>query len=739
MRKILFTFFLLFMIGQSFAQQLWSKKEATNTKIVTKDQYFRKSIPQKFEIYNLNLKDFISILSSKSNGLEIKLPTSEGDLQKFIVKESSNFDPILSAKFPMIKSYTGYGIDDPTAIAKIDFGTNGFHAIILSGNRSTVYIDPQTKDNKEYIVYRRKDLTKDENDFKCELDSSVITNKYQSQDVQKNADDGKLRTFRLALAATAEYSQFHLSQQGVGSGATDEVKKAAVLSAMNTTMNRVNGVYEIDLGVKMEIVANNDLIIFLDAATDGFSNSDAVALLSQNQTKCDTEIGSANYDIGHVFSTGGGGVAGLGVVCFSGSKARGVTGTNFPTNDPFDIDYVAHEIGHQFGANHTFNNSCNGNRSSSTAVEPGSGSTIMAYAGICSPNVQSNSDDHFSIISINEMWNRIQTTATCAVETNTGNAIPTADAGLDVSIPKSTPFVLRGVASDADGTASLTYNWEQVDNEIATMPPLSTNTGGPMFRSISSKTSPNRYMPALSTIIAGNTSTTWEVLPAVARELDFALTVRDNNPGGGASARSDIKVTVTDADSFTVAVPNSAVVWEAGTTETITWNKGTTDVAPISCSLVTIKLSTDGGLTFPITILANTPNDGSQDVIIPNNPTLTARIMVEAADNIFYNVNSIDFTIEEATASINDLALEGFKMYPNPVKGLLNLHFTMNDSDEVEILLYDIQGRKVKREYFSKSTLRFEESISLANLTSGIYLIKVRNGNKYITKKIILE
>ena len=739
MRKILSLFLFLSITGQLFGQQFWSKKENINFKYTNEEIYVRKSNPEKLDIYTLDLESFKSYLSSRNSGLEISLPINSNEFQKFQIRESSNLAPELSAKFPMIKSYTGYGIEDPTAIVKIDIGTNGIHAIVFSGNHSTLYIDPYTKDNKEYIVYQRADLNQEDQDFICQVEDSKKDDFNQPNLTERNADDGKLRTFRLALACTGEYAQYHLTQQGVDPGATDAVKKAAVLSAMNTTMNRVNGVYEKDLSVKMEIVANNDAIIYLDAATDGFSNTNAVSLLSQNQTTCDTEIGSANYDIGHVFSTGGGGVAGLGVVCSNGSKARGVTGRGAPINDPFDIDYVAHEMGHQFGANHTFNNSCSGNRNFSTAVEPGSGSTIMAYAGICTPNVQSNSDDHFSIISINEMWNRIQTTATCGVETATGNATPTADAGSDVAIPKSTPFVLRGIGTDIDGTSTLTYNWEQVDAEIASMPPLSINTGGPMFRSIPSKTSPNRYMPALSTIIAGNTSTDWEVLPSVARELDFALTVRDNNPGGSASARDDIRVTVTDADPFTVELPNTAVVWEGLTTQTVTWNKGTTDTAPINCSFVTIKLSTDGGLTFPITILSNTPNDGSQDIVVPDNPTTEARIMIEAVDNLFYNVNAIDFTINGATASIDDTILQDFKLFPNPAKDVLNLHFTMNDSNDVEILLYDLQGRTVRRVLYNNQSQKFEQSISTKDVASGIYLIKVNSGNKSVTKKLIIE
>ncbi len=501
-------------------------------------------------------------------------------------------------------------------------------------------------------MYNRNSLNQDDRDFKCEVEETA-KEELKNTNFAKNANDGKLRTFRLALVCSGEYAQFHLTRQNVAGSASELTKIQAVLSAMNTSMTRINGVFEKDLAVRMEIVASNHKVIFLDAATDNITDGNANTMINEVQTICDNEIGAANYDIGHIFSIGGDGLAGVGVVCSNGNKARGVTGIGSPVGDPYDIDYVAHEIGHQFGATHTQNNSCN--RTNSTAVEPGSGSTIMGYAGICAPNVLSvgpstgNSDDHFHAVSIAQMWSTIQSSATCAVQTNTNNAAPVAIAGPDYSIPKSTPFVLRGSATDADGTQSLTYNWEQIDTEIATMPPASTNTGGPTFRSLPSKMSPNRYMPALATVVAGNTASTWEVVPSVAREMNFSFLVRDNHAGGGSTARDDMKILVTNADAFTVTAPSTAVSWDAGSTQTITWNKGTTDTAPINCANVNIKLSTDGGLTFPIILKTNTPNDGTEDITVPDNVTSNGRILVEAADNIFYNVNSTNFTINTTT------------------------------------------------------------------------------------------
>ncbi|WP_435261700.1 reprolysin-like metallopeptidase [Tenacibaculum sp. nBUS_03] len=643
MKKITLLLLLLSLVTISNAQNYWKKIESDHQRSKS-EQYQRKNSPKKYHIFSLDIVSFSSHLNSRSknNSNIIELPNVHGKTSKYQVTESSNFEDGLAKKFPSIKSYSAKGIDDPSATAKISIGSDGVHVMITSGIYSTQYIDPHTKNNKTYISYRREHLNKNEDNFECKVKEIEKQPLSFIKTSARNANDGKLRTYRLALACSGEYAQFHLSRQGVSTTATEQVKKTAVLSALNTSITRINSIYERDLSVKMIIVANNDEVIFLDKETDPITDGNPNLMIDEVQSVCDNKIGNANYDIGHIFSIGGDGLAGLGVVCISGEKAKGVTGRPAPIGDPYDVDFVAHEMGHQFGANHTQNNSCQ--RATATAVEPGSGSTIMGYAGICFPNVQDNSDDHFHSVNIAEMWSTIQRTASCATTTNTGNNPPTANAGVDVSIPKSTPFVLKGIATDADGTSSLTYNWEQINNEIAIMPPVGTNTAEPLFRSLPSKTSPDRYFPKLENVI-NKTTSPWEVLPSVAREMDFSLTVRDNNPGGGASARDDIKITVTDANPFTVTAPSSSVTWDSGSSQTITWNKSTTDQAPINCANVRIKLSLDGGVTFPITLIESTPNDGSQSISIPNNPTNKARILVEAIGNVFYNVNSTNFTI----------------------------------------------------------------------------------------------
>ena len=450
------------------------------------------------------------------------------------------------------------------------------------------------------------------------------------------------------MACTIEYAAYHVNAAGL-SGGTLAQKKAAVLSAMVVTMTRVNGVFETDMSLRMNLIANNDLVIFIDS--DSFDNANAGTLINQSQTVIDATIGSANYDIGHTVSTGGGGLAQLNSPCTT-SKARGITGSGAPVGDAYDIDYVAHEIGHQWGGNHTFNNSCGGNRNNSTAVEPGSGTTIMGYAGICAPDIQSNSDAYFHTISITEMTNFINGTGSnCDDPLVSGNSAPTANAGADFTIPKGTPFILKGAGTDSNGD-TLTYCWEQIDIEATTQPPTQTATGGPNFRSLYATTSPNRYMPTLASVVAGVLNPTWEVVPTVARtNMDFALTVRDNRtPNGGQTQRDNMVLTIANVGPFLVTSPNTAVSYIGLTNQTITWDAAGTTANGINCANVDILLSTNGGLTFPTTLLAGTPNDGSQSVTIPNTPGTTNRIMIAGSNHIFYDVSNANFTITNAVS-----------------------------------------------------------------------------------------
>jgi hypothetical protein len=744
--SIIMLLLLMLFSFKSNGQELWKKLDIEKDAFQKKEIRDFKNFPIKYSLYQLDIDQVRNRVfkNSKSSSKTILLPNATGVLEAFEIRESSNFEKGLAAKFPTIKSYSASGIENPTSFAKISLGSDGFHAVIFAANGKTVYIDPYSKDNQQYIVYKTSDLKEEDALFKCNVEE--IAKKSMFTDAKSSVvNDGNLKIFRLALVCSGEYAQFHLENQNVSETASEAEKKTAVLSAMNTSMTRVNGVFEKDLAVKMVIVADNDKVIFLNAETDNITDGDPDKMIDEVQTIADSEIGNANYDIGHIFSTGGSGLAGLGVVCITGQKARGVTGRGSPIGDPYDIDYVAHEMGHQFGAGHTQNNSCN--RSNSTAVEPGSASTIMGYAGICAPNVQSISDAYFHAVSITQMQAVIASSGSCANLEANGNNAPVANAGLNYNIPKSTPFILKGTATDQDGMASLTYNWEQIDNEIGvTMPPAATNTVGPMFRSLPSNTSPNRYMPALATVISGSISSTWEVVPNVARDMTFSLLVRDNNTTGGATSRSNMLVTVEDAIAFTVTSQDAAVTWDAGNTQTINWNKGTTDEAPIDCQNVTIKLSEDGGLTFPIILAENTPNDGSENIIVPNNVTTQARIMVAATDNIFYNVNAVNFEIQSTIPSFVLKNTSGDLFACNSgdqtVDYTLNLDFINGFSETVSFATTGQPAGSVVS--FSPSTVNEDGDVvmSISNLdgiTAQDYTVNIEGNSTSVNQNIAIK
>jgi len=570
----------------------------------------------------------------------IQLPDPTGKLITFDLVESPVLEAELAIQHPNISTFTAYDIEGRGYYAKLDYTPQGFHAMVIAPEGKTFFIDPFSFGSNltDYIVYYRKDfISTIQKTFVCEVDDYLpMAERSNAPDLKSAYGTCELRTYRLALACTGEYAQFH---GGTVNGA---------LAAQVTSMNRVNGLYEKDLAIRMNIISNNNLIIYTNAGSDPYTNNNGGTMLTENVNNLGTVIGNANFDIGHVFSTGGGGIAGLRVVCGTG-KARGVTGSAAPIGDPFDIDYVAHEMGHQFGANHTQNNNCN--RNSATAMETGSASTIMGYAGICAPNVQNNSDDYFHNISLQEIGAFITGTAhTCPVKTPLANNGPTVTvSAATVNIPRSTPFSLTATGVDPNATNVLTYCWEQMNSQTSTQPPVATATGGPNFRSFDPSTSPTRYFPSLSAL-ASNGPFTWEVLPSVARTMAFRVALRDNAPGGGCTASANVTVNVDgNSGPFEVTYPTATgISWAGNSTQTVTWNVANTTNTPVSCANVDILISTNGGQTYTV-LLSNTPNDGTQSITVPNTPSTTCRIMVRCANGYFFDISNNNFTITGAT------------------------------------------------------------------------------------------
>jgi len=652
LKSLLYVFFFLLLISGLHAQNNFFNdvSEATIKQTAQK----RVLIPSKYRTIRLDssgLLSFFQLLPSEEKITNrnlapvIAIPMPDGTTASFRIWESAAMAPELAKVYTSIKTFTGQGIDDPTATIKLDWTMYGFHAMILSPVSGAVFIDPydqQTVTN--YISYYKKDYLKKE-PF-AEFGPIRMNPKAKPANVLAGICVGStLRTYRLAVACTYQYAK----------AVTGVVRptKDSVLAKIVTSVNRVNGVYEKELSIRLVLVANNIDIIFISLTTDPFTgNDDAGVLISESQQNIDAIIGNANYDIGHTFSTGGGGLAGLGVVCVTGQKAAGITGAPNPVGDPYDIDYVAHEIGHQFGANHTFNSeqgACGGNGVQGINVEPGSGSSIMAYAGICAPeNLQNNSDPQFHTLSFDEIvsYSNNSSGNSCAVKTGTGNTAPSVNAGAAYTIPVSTPFVLTGSATDVNGDV-ITYSWEQVDVGGPFGVWNAPSGDAPLFRSFASTTSPTRYFPKLSTQIS-NSNLIGEILPSYSRTMHFRLIARDNKAGGGGVCYSQTTVSsVASGGPFVVTSPNaSGIVWFVNDFQTVTWNPAGTAAAPISCANVSIQLSTDGGLTFPVTILASTPNDGTEEIQVPNNISSNVRIRVMAIGNIFYDFSNNNLSIQ---------------------------------------------------------------------------------------------
>ncbi len=756
---IIASFFTMFYVNVKAQIGQWTTAKEEN--FSKSDLMSRKNTPTK---YDLLQTDFNFLQESLKNapleenatsieeGLLMNLPGISGKAEAFYVFNSPSMESELAAKFPEIGSYKAINKKDPSNVIHISISPYfGMHIMGYNNEGQTYYVDTFSKDKSTYIVYNRKDIQNINPNFVCLVEGSneevALHGTLDNHEVYM--DDNKYRTYRMAMACTIEYANYHINQAGIASSASLQTKKAAVLAAMNVTVTRLNSIYERDLASKLVLVNNNDLLIFV--TSDNFSNDDAVTLISQSQTVITNIIGTNNYDIGHTVSTGGGGLAALGSLCDNYQKASGITGSAAPVGDPFDIDYVAHEVGHQFGADHTFRantGSCYGNANTATAAEPGSGSTIMAYAGICgaNDNVQNASDAYFHAVSLAQIRTVLLSTS-CGTIVTANNPTPTINGGNNYTIPKGTPFVLTATATDSNNPNTLTYNWEQVDTQSSTQPPVSTATGGPSFRSIAPTSNPSRYFPAYTTVLSGTTNSNgvvgskWEVLPMATRTLTFRATVRDNNAinGGQTKTTGNVTLTVADAGPFVITYPDNktttaGVEWWAGQTPTITWNVAGTTANNINTANVKISYSTDNGATYT-TLIESTPNDGSEQITVPSLSTTTtqARIKIEAIGNVYYTVSKA-IKINQVGASSEDFELENFEMYPNPTSDVTYISF--DSEGECSLELFDLTGKKVYQNTI-ENTRNIKTSIDLSSFASGIYLLQINDGNRKMVRKII--
>jgi hypothetical protein len=756
-KTLLVSLSLLFAFSinsQNNSDNFWSPINQSSIRSAGK----RQIIPQKcvaFELIGNELKTKLLSAPNEANvrinesTCIISLPLPNGSFEKFRVVESPIMEPGLAAQFPNIKTYSVKGIDDAYANGKIDWTLEfGFHGMVRSVH-GDFFIDQYCLENtKDYISYYTSDFIKDPSQKIPE--ASLITDNDEKKSFSEpgakinamppaTCVGTQLRRYRLAVACTGEYA--------VAATGSTTPTVAQTLAKIVTSVNRVNGVYETEVAVRLILVATQTNVIFTVAATDPFAgNNNAGTLINESQSVITANIGSANYDVGHTFSTGGGGLAGLGVVCNNSQKARGITGSPSPVGDPYDIEYVAHEIGHQFAGNHTFNStvsSCGGgNRNGSTAVEPGSGITIMAYAGICgSQDLAQNSIAYFHAISYDEIVNftNLNGGNSCPVTTTTGNNPPVVIGSGNYIVPKSTPFVLTGSATDIDGDA-LTYSWEETSLGTAG----NWNSGNKnFFMSYTPTPSPSRLFPKQSVVLSGNyTGTKGEYVPATAQTIQFRLTARDNKMGGGGVCYSINTITVSGtAGPLSVTYPDATgIVWGSSTPQTITWAVNGTNAAPVSCDSVKILISYNGGITYS-TLLGSTPNDGTELITAPTVTAsiLTCRIKVESKGNIFYDVSNNNFEIS-ISVGLNSLSKNnpiGLSVWPNPFTNQLNFAVgNLKIESNTEVKVMDVLGKTISQYSYTNKT-ELNETIDLSNVSNGVYFLKVTNNNKQSVYRII--
>ncbi len=647
----------------------------------------------------LLLKKIIDEASQKG-AADITLPHPDGRLISCTIQPTCIMAPELQAKFPEIKTFKG--VNSKGEVIRVDVGYKGFHAIVLA-KEGTFCVEPESNGHdNHYVSYFGREHEKEhlKNGFieeHIELDHTTHDNTslLKSHNGFRQWSVGAhLKKYRIAIAAQNDYVRHH--------GGT--VEKA--LSAIVTSLNRITGVFEKDMAITFELVADNDKLIFASPSSDPYPSDKGGGWYLKNQEVTDQIIGFDNYDVGHLFSgDGGGGLATLERVCRK-YKAQGVSNMMVPEGYTFDITIVAHEIGHQFGARHTFAHDCAGGFQSSDAFDIGGGSTIMSYNNLCGYNaVAFNADDYFHCRSHYRILGYLtDVVGSCGTEVNTGNTPPQVSAPQGgFVIPVKTPFVLEAESGDKDGD-ELTYTWEEYDlatqsESVPGTPYSSGGTGystseefiagpeyvdtdsinalidagapqaiidfilrsqeryinnfftgdGPLFRTFPPSGNKERYFPRLEKVVAGETPR-FEILPYKTRALNFVVTARDNK--GGMSNSLVTFSSTEDAGPFIVTSNFKEPQYNGFSNLLVEWDVANTDKAPVNCTKVNILFSSDGGENFDFVLLENTANDGSEPVKLPNIATTKGRIMVKAVDNIFFNVNSTDFTVSRSEVDI---------------------------------------------------------------------------------------
>lgn len=646
------------------------------------------ALPHRYSVWRLSAAALTKVLSqaprefsgeAAQRRVTLALPQPDGTTARYWLENSPVMEPELAARFPEIQTYIGQGIDDPTATLRLASTPNGLQVTLLS-SAGTFFVEPLSPTDKEtYLAYALADAPTDIR-YSCGVTAAQeIGNSHAHQLNGKIAPrpnltvGGTLRQYRLAMATTGEYAQTY------GGGTVN-----GTLAAVTTLVNGINAIFERDLAVRLVLIANQTSVIFTNPATDGYTSGNVAAMIDENRAQLNTVLGPAAYDIGHVVDghplTGGFSFAGLayvGVTCNTAFKGGGGSILDNVQPSAAVASYiVGHELGHQLGALHSFNTTaggCGPARSPSAAYEPASGTTLMAYRFTCGEEDTRSTSFHFHNNSIQEIQTYLGSAAGCGTSLAVNNLPPTVEAGPDYTIPAGTPFRLTASGRDPNGQA-ITYSWEQFDLGNPS-PPLADDGTRPLFRSSDPSTNPTRIYPRLPDILNG-TTTVGETLPTTTRTLNFRVTARDNNAGGGGLQDDFMKVNVrAESGPFTLTQPTTGTAWTSGAAQNITWNVANTNAAPIGANTVRIWLSTDNGATWPYVLADATPNDGAESVVLPNIASTTARVMVEAVGNVFFNI-SRSFTISAGTAATVQFSVIAATSVPESSNDGLSLNIT---------------------------------------------------------------
>ena len=643
---IIWAIFISLSMNTALSQDKWIKAENPNQNLI--------SFVELSENYYLMPKDFFKKdFTQKIDFVtEISLPNEIGKEEIFQIKPVPLFSEKLSKKYPGIKTFKGVSKTRKDVQVRLSTQQGGINAWIQFKSGPDLFIQP-VKGNKNlhYSYLKRKEFNS--SNLFCKTEGQNDKKKLASVKLNNQSFRQKLRTFRIAIATTAEYTNYWGdNNQSNGSNKED------ALAAIASTLNRVNSIFERDLNIRLELVSN-DSLIYEDIDQDPFTGNFG----SELQRTLDNVLGDENYDIGHLFDYGepNGDAGKIGSVCLKGLKGKGFSTHPFRDtyggeyrNDYFDLDYVGHEIGHQFGAYHTYSFETEG---TGFNVEPGSGSTIMAYAGITGPDdLQQHGDPYFHYYSILSILNHVNS-INCGTTESLSSEIFSIDAGQNYIIPIGTPYELKVDLSSNLEDENLTYCWEQLDSgEITSSNFGPYNPSGSMARSLPPNISPQRTVPNLKRILDSelteqnpNIGDDWETVPLIGRKMQWGLTVRKETPTLSLVAQDSIEITsYANAGPFKINSQNElGLSLKGGSIENIFWDVAKTDQNPINASHVNVNLSIDGGESFPIELANGIINNGFSRVVIPNEiNTDQARLMIKPANNIFFAINSSDFKIE---------------------------------------------------------------------------------------------